>query len=307
MTRHTFTRGLSYSAIVATSERVAWNVDGVFQKRCFDASAPIVPWSWVATRSLSFLDDDDQLVLNHCRAFSYVHLLRNFEEFAPPHLAGTAAQGWHGDRARLRALFRFGEEEMKHQELFSRAESVLEESCSHAFRRYFDADKVRVTGLTQAILEHSPLARFLIVLALEWGTQRHYVDSVRGADATDTLYGSLLKAHWIEEAQHTRADLLEIAGLADAMTDDQLAASFDDLLAIGRLVEVVFAGQAQAELETLVEVRGRTFSDDEASALRRTLHDSLSAIMAGVGLAHPSFVAVARALSPAGAAKLGIA
>ena len=304
MTPYTFARGFAYANVVAASERVAWTVDDVFEKRGFDASAAIVPCSWVGADGLPFPEAEDRLVLNHCRAFSYVHLLRNFEEFAPPHLAGAATDRWHDERARLRALFRFADEEMKHQQLFLRAERVLEESCGHAFGGYFDDGGLRVAEVTRGMMEHSPLARFLIVLALEWGTQRHYVESVRGADA---LYADMLKAHWVEEAQHTKVDALEIAALAEAMSAEQRTAAFDDLVAIGGMVDGVFAAQARAEAETLAAVRGRALSDDQSSELIRALHASLGAIMSGVGLSHPSFARVARELSPEGAAKLGLA
>jgi hypothetical protein len=48
-TTYEFARYLDYPSIVATSERVAWTVDGVFNGRCFDASKAIVPESWVRT------------------------------------------------------------------------------------------------------------------------------------------------------------------------------------------------------------------------------------------------------------------
>ena len=58
-----------------------------------------------------------------------------------------------------------------------------------------------MTALTSAILAQPPLARFLMVLALEWGTQRHYVESIQEATAErgDVLYADVLKAHWLEE------------------------------------------------------------------------------------------------------------
>jgi hypothetical protein len=113
-TTYAFTQGLDYAGIVAASEQVAWTVDAIFRDRRFDASKPIVPASWVRTQALEFLTDQDQLTLNHCRAFSYAHLNGNYEEFIPLHLTGIVQQDWHDDRAHLRALLRFGEEEMKH-------------------------------------------------------------------------------------------------------------------------------------------------------------------------------------------------
>ena len=168
---------------------------------------------------------------------------------------------------------------------------------------------MRVTALTNAILAHPALPRFLMVLALEWGTQRHYVESIRDRTAgiADPLYGDILKAHWVEEAQHTKSDMLEIARLAGAMSAEALGASFDHLLALGALVDDAFAGQVDHEVDTLQQVTARTLSEAEAAILRATLHRSLSGIMAGVGMTHPSFTKVARELSEEGAAKLGIA
>ena len=304
---YSFARGLDYDAIVAASEKVAWTVDGVFRGRRFDDSRRIVPSSWVGTEGLAFLDDWDQVVLNQCRAFSYVHLLGNFEEFAPPHLGVLVQADWHADRAQLRGLLRFGEEELKHQQLFTRAETVLEESCGHPFGRHFDAGKIEVSALTAAMLEHSPLARSLLVLALEWGTQRHYVESVRDHDDDgDPLYADLLKAHWVEEAQHVKSGAVEIERMACAMTAAEIEDAFDDIASMGALVDGAFADQAEKEVVTLEQVTGRRLAGPDRSSLREALHQSLGWIFAGVGMSHPRFAEVAREVSPAGAAKLGI-
>jgi hypothetical protein len=122
----------------------------VFGDRRFDASKAMIPASWVGTEDLEFLGADDQLTLNHVRAFSYPHLFGNYAEFIPISLGEIAQQSWHDDRSRLRALARFGEEEMKHQQLFLRAEAVMEESCGYSFGRYFDPGKQRVTTLEWA-------------------------------------------------------------------------------------------------------------------------------------------------------------
>jgi hypothetical protein len=304
-----FAERLDHESIVAASEKVAWTVGEIFRERAFDASKPIVPASWVGTDTLEFLDDRAQLALNHGRAFSYVHLLGNYEEFIPLHLSGMVEPDWHADRTRLRALLRFEEEELKHQQLFARAEDVLEASCGHGFGRYFDSAKVRVTALTDAILAHPPLARSLMLLALEWGTQRHYVESIldRTQDAGDALYADVLKAHWVEEAQHAKTDTLEVARLARGMSTAELRTAFDDVAAIGALVDATLVGQVEAEIATLAATTGRTLGGAETASLRDALVASLRAIIAGVSLAHPRFTRVARELSPEGAARLGIA
>ena len=248
-TTYAFTQGLDYAAIVAASEQVAWTVDAIFRDRRFDASKPIVPASWVRTQALEFLTDQDQLTLNHCRAFSYAHLNGNYEEFIPLHLTGIVQQDWHDDRAHLRALLRFGEEEMKHQQLFRRTETVLEDSCGHPFGRYFDDHKARVMELTHAILAYPPLPRFLLLLAFEFGTRRHYVESIQEQTEAsgDPLYVDVLKAHWLEENQHVKSDMLEIAQLAGVLGPEELRVAFDQVVGIGALVDATFVGQVDQE------------------------------------------------------------
>jgi hypothetical protein len=308
-TTYAFTQGLEYAAIVAASEQVAWTVDAIFRDRRFDASKPIVPASWVRTQALEFLTAQDQLTLNHCRAFSYAHLNGNYEEFIPLHLTGIIQQDWHDDRAHLRALLRFGEEEMKHQQLFRRTETVLEASCGHPFGRHFDDHKVRVTELTQAVLAYPPLPRFLLLLAFEFGTRRHYVESIQEQTEAsgDPLYVDVLKAHWLEENQHVKSDMLEIAQLAGVLGPEELSMAFDQVKGIGALVDATFVGQVDQEIDTLQRVTGRTLTEAEMTTLRDTLYESLSSIIAGVALTDPSFAKVALELSREGAAKLGIA
>jgi hypothetical protein len=215
----------------------------------------------------------------------------------------------HADRAESRALARFGAEEVKHQELFRRAEAALEQACGHPFGRYFDEEKTRVTDLTDSILAHPLLPRFLVLLALEWGTQRHYVESIRdrGDQGSDPLYVDILRAHWVEEAQHTKWDILAIAQLAGESSADELSSAFDHIPAIGALIDATFAGQADREIETFRQLTGRRHSPAQLTTLRETLHRSMSAIIAGVALNHPSFTKIARELSSEGAARIGIA
>jgi len=308
VTDYAFCKGLEYPSIVAVSERVAWSVDAIFANRRFAATKPFVPDSWLNTRHLVFLDDREQRTLNHIRAFSYVHLLSNYEEFIPIQMAEVAGKDWHDDRARLRQLLRFGEEEMKHQQLFQRAEDVLEASCGHAFGRYFDPDKVRVTAFAKAVLAYPLLPRFLLLAAFEWGTQRHYVESVQAGNggSGDPLYVDILKNHWIEENQHTKTDALEAARLAAGMSSVEISEAFDGVLGLGGLIGETFVGQVNQELATFAAVTGRVLPEAEATALRDALNQSLQAILAGVSLTHPSFKQVALELSKEGAAKLGI-
>jgi hypothetical protein len=146
-------------------------------------------------------------------------------------------------------------------------------------------------------------------LALELGSQCHYVESIQKQteQSGDLLYVEILKAHWIEEVQHTKTNMLEIAQLAESLSPEALNTAFDQVLGIGGLVNDTIVGQVTQELDTLHQVTGHTLTDTEATALRNTLYQSLNTILCGVSLTHPGFMKVALELSKDGAAKLGFA
>src|SRR5262249_13514146 len=74
----------------AAAEKVAWTVNEISAARRFDVSTRIVPASWVRIQPLEFLDEPAHRALNQIRAFSYVHLFGNYEEFIPIHLTSPA-------------------------------------------------------------------------------------------------------------------------------------------------------------------------------------------------------------------------
>ena len=45
-------------------------------------------------------------------------------------------------------------------------------------------------------------------------TQGHYVESVQNDQELDPQFKSLLKHHWMEEAQHTKLDTLMVEAIA---------------------------------------------------------------------------------------------
>jgi len=307
-TSYTFTNGISYSLIVSASERVTWTVDAVFSDRRFDATKPIIPDSWVGGNVLPFLDTAQRLTLNHIRAFSYLHLFGGYEEFIPIHLSEVASQDWHTDRTHLRALMRFGEEELKHQQLFLRAEQALEASCNCQFGRYFEPGNGRLEAFTTAFLKHPRLSRFLLLTAFEWGSQRHYVESLRdrGDAGSDPSYVDILKYHWIEESQHTKTDLLEIASLVNQASSEELLHAFEQIQSLGALVDETLVGQVDIEISTLQRLCGSHWTSNQLNTLRESIYKSMQFIWMEMALTHPLYKKLAFELSPHGTALLGI-
>jgi hypothetical protein len=76
-------------------------------------------------------------------------------------------------------------------------------------------------AVAKVVLANPPLSVALFILMIEWMTQSHYVDSVRGESRLDPLFANLLRCHWIEEAQHAKLDTLMVEALADGKSEEE--------------------------------------------------------------------------------------
>ena len=239
------------------------------------------------------LGDGERLVLNHIRAHEYLAIFGLVEEFILPFVLDHARPQLNGDDARVRALLNFASEEAKHIDLFKR------------FRRCFTSGfgtRCEVIGPPEAVaaevLRHDPLAVALAILHIEWMTQRHYVGSVRDDADLDPLFKSLLKHHWMEEAQHAKLDTLMVEALAEGRSEAEIEQAVDEYLDIGMFLDNGLKTQAGFNLDALETATGRRLSAGER-ALTDQQHQALRWTYLGSGMTHPKFVASLAAISPA--------
>ena len=197
---HDFT----YEAVLATSLRAQWKLDDVLRAdQELDFSRRFMPESLARSSAAPGLTADEQLILNQISANQYICMFGTVEEFVLPFLLDHARPLLQSDDFRIRALLNFASEEAKHIHLFKR--------FHEAFVRGFPVEH-QILGppeaLGRAVLRHHPLAVGLSILMIEWMTQSHYVGSIRDDTDIDPLFKSMLKHHWMEEAQHAKLDTL---------------------------------------------------------------------------------------------------
>jgi hypothetical protein len=109
----------NYTAVLQDAQKINWRVDDLIGgDRRLDYSKPFLPDSLARTSELNILSDEEKLTLNQIRGATYLHLFGLVEEFILPFAVERAQDGVHGDKARVRALLTFAEEEAKHQQLF---------------------------------------------------------------------------------------------------------------------------------------------------------------------------------------------
>ncbi|HEX4761403.1 MAG TPA: diiron oxygenase [Sphingomicrobium sp.] len=288
----------SYETTLASSLRAQWRLDDVLRAdQELDFSRNFLPESLARTAAIASLNPFEQRILNQISAHQYLSVFGIVEEFILPFLIDHARPHLLEDDWRVRALLNFAGEEAKHIHLFKR--------FHEAFVRGFPV-KCQVIGPSEEIgaevLKHDALAVALVILMIEWMTQQHYLGSIRDDGDLDPLFKSLMKHHWMEEAQHAKLDTLIVDALAEGRTEEQVDKAIDEFLEIGTFLDNGFKAQAAFNLDALETVIGRKLEDREAVEAQQ--HQAARWTYIGSGLVHERFKATLSDISPRAAERI---
>ena len=165
------------------------------------------------------------------------------------------------------------------------------------FREAFERDFGHECGLlenpqavAEVILGKSPMAVLLLTLHLELLTQQHYTEGYREGDELDTFFASLLKHHWMEEAQHAKLDVLELVKLRNDATPEQVQQTVDDYFAIAGAFAGLLAQQGKLDVVSLERAVGRAFSDDERAKIEQAQTRSYQRAFLWCGVTNTAFL-----------------
>jgi hypothetical protein len=281
----------NYQATLASSLRAQWQLDDVLRPdQDLDFSRNMMPESLARTAELDSLNPFEQRVLNQISAHQYLSIFGVVEEFILPFLIDHARPHLLGDDWRVRAILNFASEEAKHIHLFKR--------FHQAFVRGFPVE-CRMIGPSEAIgaevLRHDPLAVGLVILMIEWMTQQHYLGSIRDDGDIDPLFKSLMKHHWMEEAQHAKLDTLIVDALAVGRTEAEIDKAVDEFFEIGGFLDDGLKMQAGFNLDALEIAIGRKFEDRDDILAQQ--HQAARWTYIGSGMVHGRFQDALNAIS----------
>jgi len=291
-------RSFAYERVLASSLRAQWELDDVLPAdQELDFSLNFMPQALVRTAAVRQLNLDEQRTLNHICAHQYLHYFRVVEEFVLPFVLDHARPMLNQDDFRVRALLNFACEEAKHIQLFRR--------FSEAFARGFPV-KCATAGSPERfqlkVLSHHPLAVALTVLMIEWMSQAHYLESIRDDGDLDPLFKSLLKHHWMEEAQHAKLDALIAETLAEGRDERELQQVMREFFQIASSLDAGLRVQAQLNVEALQRAIGR--SVPYPGRLIAQQYAASRWTYLGSAMTHRMFQATLESISPKGAAQV---
>ena len=283
----------AYARCIAASKRVRWDIDtDVIRGRRLSLSQKYLPDGLSLTGKLDFLDDDDKRWLSQIQGRTYAHMFGLVERFIGAKVLELSRDHCLGDQVALEALIRFGDEELKHQELFRRMEVLAAEAMPAGYSFPWKPNDVAA-----AVLSKSSWAVLALTLHIELFTQAHYRESVSPDCDLSPLFKDALLYHWREEAQHAILDELEwrrVDATLDSRCPDKAVDEFIELVGA---VDGILQAQARNDADYFMRTSaiGRTDKTKDGAVLDAVLKAYRWQYILS-GARHPHFVKVLREL-----------
>jgi hypothetical protein len=253
-----------YARCVEVSKRVRWEIDrDVFRGRDLDFSKKFLPDGLSGVDDPAFLSGDERRLASQIQGRTYANMFGLVERYIGAKVLELSRDHWLGDQTVLEALVRFGDEELKHQELFRRLEAMTAAGMAPGYLFAPEPNEV-----ARFVLGRSTWAVLGLTCHIELFTQAHYRESIeRDADLSE-LWKDVFLHHWIEESQHAILDELEWVREDAKLTPQQRDAAVSDLIELVGAVDGILQVQAAADSQYFIAVCGRDLTSAEADSVR---------------------------------------
>ena len=244
-----------YAKVIETSKRVRWEIErDVIRGRQFDFSKSFLPAGLSLVDELEFLSDGDKRLLSQVQGRTYAYVFGLAERFIGAKVLDISREHWLGNQVALEALVRMTDEELKHQELFRRLETMMAAMMPAGYTKTADPDAV-----AEAVLGKSTWAVLALTLDIELFTQAHYRASIEPDRNLSELWKDVFLFHWREESQHAILDEMEFVREDAKLGDAERDAAVDDLIVLVGAVDGILQTQAAADVGYFCAAAGHAF------------------------------------------------
>jgi len=256
-----------YDRCVRASQKVRWDIDrDVIQGRSFDRAHKYLPDGLSLAPEFASLSGDERRFISQIQGRTYANMFGLVERFITAKVLELSRDHWFGNQRALEALVRFGDEELKHQELFRRIDDLVGRTLPGGYR--FDATPDAVAA---AVLSKSTWAVLALTLDIELFTQLHYLRSIEPDGELSPLFKDVFLHHWEEESQHAILDELEWKRHDAGLSADERDRAVDELIELIGAVDGILRTQAAADAGYFVATCGRAPRPEEARAIEAGL------------------------------------
>ncbi|MEN8132619.1 MAG: hypothetical protein ABFS45_21050 [Pseudomonadota bacterium] len=277
-----------YARCISVSKRVRWDIDeDVIRGRSFGRSEKYLPDGLSLITEFTTLSEDEKRFVSQIQGRTYANVFGLVERFINAKVLEVSRDHWLGDQVALEALVRFSDEELKHQALFRRINSMIGETLPNGYR--FDVDADAVAG---AVLGKSTWAVLALTLDIELFTQLHYRQSIEPDGELSGLFKDVFLYHWKEESQHAILDELEWKRHDVGVTPDERDQAVDEFIELVGAVDGILQTQAAADTEYFSANCGREVGREETAAIEQGFLKAYRWQYIHSGASHPRFVKV---------------
>jgi len=277
-----------YARCISVSKRVRWDIDDdVVRGRSFDRSDKYLPDGLSLIPVFTTLSEDEKRFVSQIQGRTYANVFGLVERFINAKVLEVSRDHWLSNQVALEALVRFSDEELKHQALFRRIDSMIGETLPGGYR--FDVDRDAVAGV---VLGKSTWAVLALTLDIELFTQLHYRQSIEPDGELSELFKDVFLYHWKEESQHAILDELEWKRHNTGLTMNERDRAVDEFIELVGAVDGILQAQAAADAGYFAVNCGRTVDDGEIEAIEHGFLNAYRWQYIHSGAAHPTFTKV---------------
>ena len=256
-----------YAKCIEVSKRVRWDIDrDVIRHREIDFTKKFLPDGLSFVDRVPFLGADERRLLSQVQGRSYANIFGLIERYIGAKMLELTHDYWLGDQTALEALVRFSDEELKHQELFRRIETLISTGMPPGY-----ALLPRPNEVASVVLSKSTWSVLALTCLIELYTQAHYRASIEPDSELSPLFKDVFLFHWKEESQHAILDELEWARENAKLTPEARDSAVDDLIALVGAVDGILQVQSAADTHYFVEICGRPMTVTEVATLKATV------------------------------------
>ena len=293
-----------YAKCIEASKRIRWDIDrDVIRQRDFDFTKKFLPDGLSFVDRLAFLGADERRLLSQIQGRSYANIFALVERFIGAKMLDVSRDHWLGDQAALEALVRFTDEELKHQQLFRRIETLIAAGMPAGYTFLPQPNEV-----ASVVMSKSTWSVLALTCLIELFVLVHYRKSIEPDQELSPLFKDVFLFHWREESQHAILDEMEWVRENAKLTARARDAAVDDLIALVGAVDAIVQAQSAADAHYFVEICGRPMTAAEVESVKATVLAAYrwQYIVSGVQI--PRFGELLNAmLTPAQAQRIGAA
>jgi hypothetical protein len=274
-----------YARCIQASKRVRWDIEeDVIRGRSLDAAHKFLPDGLSLVDGFTTLSDDEKRFMSQIQGRTYANMFGLVERFINAKVLELSHDHWFGDQIALEALVRFSDEELKHQALFRRIDTMVGDVLPDGYR--FDVD---FNAVAHAVLGKSTWAVLALTLDIELFTQLHYRQSIDPDTELSELFKDVFLYHWKEESQHAILDELEWVRHDAELSAEKRDRAVDDFIELVAAVDGILQAQAKADAGYFTVKCTRAIDEGEARAIEAAFLKAYRWQYIHSGAQHPHF------------------